>query len=166
MLLTTDTVVSYQLPGWPTGYAHIRVFTPTHHYQRPVIIVGEPLDNPGPPIMIAIEGVIALVRAEFLPHPHRAPRVLAYHPDPQGTGWFTTVAMRHWMPSRCLPWDRVISRAEAEQTTHCALVTPPATHYTIAQLRTSLRHSHSAGLPVRGNDVDTTPQRGTDTHRG
>jgi hypothetical protein len=34
MLLTTDTVLTYQLPGWPAGYAHPRVFTPTHRWQR------------------------------------------------------------------------------------------------------------------------------------
>jgi len=136
-LLTTDTVVTYQLPGWPAGDAHIQVFTPTHRHQRPVIIVGELIDNPGAPIMMAIPQLIALVHADFLPHRHRTPRVLAYHPDPQGTGWFTTVAMRHWMPSPgLLPWGRLITRADAEHITGCPLVTPPATDYTVAVLRT------------------------------
>jgi two-component system KDP operon response regulator KdpE len=92
--LTTDTVLAYQLPGWPAGHAHVRVFTPTHRYQRPVIIIGEPVDNPGPPIVTVITKVIEMVRADFLPYHHRAPRVLAYHPDPKGTGWFSTVRMR------------------------------------------------------------------------
>lgn len=137
VFLTADTVLTSQLPGWPVGYAHVRVFTPTHHYQRPVIIVGEPIDNPGPPIMMVVVQVIATVRADFLPYQHRAPRVLAYHPDPKGTGWFSTVTMRHWMPSRCLlPWSRIITRAEAEHMTGCPLATPLATDYTVAALRT------------------------------
>jgi len=135
--LTTDTVLTYQLPGWPTGYAHIRVFTPTHRYQHHVILIGEPIDNPGPPIMTAITRIIALARADFLPHRHRAPRVLAYHPDPQGTGWFTTVTVRRWTPSPgLLPRGRVITHTDAEHMTGCPLVTPPATDYTVAALRT------------------------------
>ena len=141
MLLTTDTVVTYQLPNQPVGYAHLRVFTPRHRWQRPVIVLGEPLDNPGPPIMAALIQVVALVRADFLPDRCRQLRVLTYHPDPKGTGgWFTTVALWHRVPSRCLlPWGRVITHDHAERTTGCPLVTPPATSYTVAGLRTRRR---------------------------
>lgn len=47
--------------------------------------------------MTATIELIALVRADFLPDRHRAPRA-AYHPDPQGTGWLTVITARHWMP--------------------------------------------------------------------
>jgi hypothetical protein len=135
--LITDTVLAHQLPRWPAGYAHVRVFTPTHRYQRPVIIIGEPVDNPGPPIMTVITKVIEMVRADFLPYHHRAPRVLAYHPDPKGTGWFSTVRMRRWMPAPgLLPWGRLITHAKAEHMTGCPLATPLATSYTVAVLRT------------------------------
>lgn len=139
MLLTTDTVWAYQLPGRPAGYTHLRVFTPTSHRQRPVIIIGELTDNPGPPIMTTTVELIALVRADFLPEDHRAPRVLAYHPDPQGTGWFTAITPRHGMPPRYLPRSHVITHAGAERATRRPLATYPAADYTRAHLQAPRR---------------------------
>ena len=136
MMLTTDTVWAYQLPGRPAGYAHLRVFTPTRHRQRPIIIIGELTDNPGPPIMTTTVELIALVRADFLPEDHRAPHVLAYHPDPQHTGWFTVITPRHWMPPRYRPRCHVITRTAAERATGCPLATYPAADYTRAHLQT------------------------------
>lgn len=53
--------------------------------------------------------------------------MLAYHPDPEGIGWFTAVTVRRWLPSRYLPWWRVITQAQAERMTGCLLASyPPA----------------------------------------
>ena len=54
----------------------------------------------------------------------------AYHPDPEGIGWFTAVTVRRWLASRYLPWWRVIDQGQAEQMTGCLLTIYPPAVYT------------------------------------
>ncbi|MGH3847871.1 MAG: hypothetical protein ACRDS0_41655 [Pseudonocardiaceae bacterium] len=122
---------------------------------RPVVILGEPIDNPGPPIMTAVAPLVARVRADVLPECCRVPRVLAYHPDPDGDGWFTALTLRPWMPPGYRARSRVLTRAQAQRAIGCPLATYPRTDYTVAHLQAPRRRC-----------VPTNGSRSTGSRRG
>ena len=62
--------------------------------------------------MTAIHPLAAQVCADALPECCWVPRVLTYHPDPDGDGWFTACTLRPWMPPGYRARCRVITRAQ------------------------------------------------------